>query len=241
MNHNDHLATPQKMTDSTGTVVWAVDYKPFGKVNITTNTITNNLGFPGQYRDAETDLIYNYFRDLNPDTGKYIESDPLLQRFFFKRRNFFLVPVLATTPERLQPYSYVASNPINLFDSLGLYHCVGGANCNFTPDTDTALQCFDTCTGHDSEITSGRRPGGGQHGSGQACDLNRANNPDLSRPDAERCTSQCFPHGYGQEEQNGPNSSDPNGTHFHLQLNTVPGGQPGFGGGIRPYQPSPVN
>ena len=33
--HNDHLATPQKMTDSSGTVVWAADYKPFGKATIT--------------------------------------------------------------------------------------------------------------------------------------------------------------------------------------------------------------
>ena len=45
--HNDHLGTPQKMTDASGAVVWAADYKPFGEVNITTNTITNNLRFPG--------------------------------------------------------------------------------------------------------------------------------------------------------------------------------------------------
>ncbi len=64
------------MTDGSGTVVWAADYKPFGEVNITTNTITNNLGFPGQYRDAETGLIYNMNRNYNKDLGRYGEADP---------------------------------------------------------------------------------------------------------------------------------------------------------------------
>jgi YD repeat-containing protein len=48
--HNDHLATPQKMTDSSGTVVWAADYKPFGEATVTISTITNNLRFPATYR-----------------------------------------------------------------------------------------------------------------------------------------------------------------------------------------------
>jgi RHS repeat-associated protein len=75
MIHNDHLGTPQKMTDSTGTVVWAADYKPFGEATIAVSTITNNLRFPGQYFDAETGLHYNYLRDYNPTVGRYIEPD----------------------------------------------------------------------------------------------------------------------------------------------------------------------
>jgi YD repeat-containing protein len=47
--HNDHLATPQKMTDASGVVVWVADYKPFGEATITVSSITNNLRFPGQY------------------------------------------------------------------------------------------------------------------------------------------------------------------------------------------------
>ena len=75
--HNDHLATPQKMTDASGTVVWAADYKPFGEVTITVSTITNNLRFPGQYYDAETGLHYNYYRDYNPALGRYVQADPI--------------------------------------------------------------------------------------------------------------------------------------------------------------------
>lgn len=91
------------MTDSTGTVVWSADYKPFGEATTTVNTITNNLRFPGQYFDAETGLNYNYFRDYNPAIGKYKQADPIgLQ----KGTNHL--------------YAYVRNNPINKQDALGL-------------------------------------------------------------------------------------------------------------------------
>jgi RHS repeat-associated protein len=35
------------------------------------------LRFPGQQYDAESGLHYNYLRDYEPDTGRYVESDPL--------------------------------------------------------------------------------------------------------------------------------------------------------------------
>ena len=100
--HNDHLATPQKMTDSSGTVVWAADYKPFGEATVTVSTITNNLRFPGQYYDAETGTLYNYFRDYNPVTGKYIESDPIGLR------------------GGINLYVYVGNNPLSFVDPYGL-------------------------------------------------------------------------------------------------------------------------
>ena len=39
--------------------------------------IENHLRFPGQYFDAESGLNYNYFRDYDPKTGRYIEPDPI--------------------------------------------------------------------------------------------------------------------------------------------------------------------
>ena len=75
--HNDHLGTPQIMTNSTGAVVWAATYEPFGKATITVQQITNNLLLPGQYYDTETGLCYNLNRDYNQQLGRYIESDPI--------------------------------------------------------------------------------------------------------------------------------------------------------------------
>jgi len=100
--HNDHLATPQKMTDSSGTVVWSADYKPFGEATVTVSTITNNLRFPGQYYDQETGLHYNYYRDYNPALDRYIQADPIGQR------------------GGLNLYLYVAANSLRFTDRRGL-------------------------------------------------------------------------------------------------------------------------
>ncbi len=107
--HNDHLATPQKMTDSSGSIVWAADYKPFGEATVTVSTITNNLRFPGQYFDAETGLNYNYFRDYNPVIGRYVESDPL-----------------GTRNGRNHLYVYVSDNPAMGIDPRGLIYFIPG-------------------------------------------------------------------------------------------------------------------
>ena len=58
--HNDHLGTPQSMTDAAGDIVWEATYEAFGKATVDPDsTIANNLRFPGQYWDEETGLHYN--------------------------------------------------------------------------------------------------------------------------------------------------------------------------------------
>ena len=75
--HTDHLGTPQVMTDEAGSVVWRATYDPFGDATVSVNTVALNVRFPGQYYDAETGLHYNYFRYYDPETGRYITSDPI--------------------------------------------------------------------------------------------------------------------------------------------------------------------
>ncbi len=75
--HNDHLATPQKLTNSTGAISWAMESNAFGETTIKTQTTTNNLRFPGQYADSDIGLNQNYFRDYAPNFGRYIEADPI--------------------------------------------------------------------------------------------------------------------------------------------------------------------
>ncbi len=74
----DHLDTPRVITtnDAANQVVWSWDSDPFG-TTLASGSISYNLRFPGQYYDAETGLHYNYFRDYNPTTGRYVQSDPI--------------------------------------------------------------------------------------------------------------------------------------------------------------------
>ena len=52
--HNDHLGTPQKLTDRGGQVNWSAKYSAFGKAHVGISKVKNSLRFPGQYHDGET-------------------------------------------------------------------------------------------------------------------------------------------------------------------------------------------
>ncbi len=100
--HADHLGTPQKMTDPAKAVVWDRQARPFGETISLTGTADLPLRFPGQYYDSETGLHYNYFRDYDPATGRYVQSDP--------------IGLLAG----LNTYLYVGGNPVLRVDPFGL-------------------------------------------------------------------------------------------------------------------------
>jgi RHS repeat-associated protein len=103
--HNDHLGTPQKITAVNGAVVWSAKYGSFGGADVDgASTITNNLRFPGQYYDSETGLQYNYHRDYDPSTGRYLTPDPI---------GFISGDVTL--------YRYGSNNPIMNLDAIGLW------------------------------------------------------------------------------------------------------------------------
>jgi RHS repeat-associated protein len=106
--HNDHLGTPQILTDDNQQVVWKANYKPFGEAVVDEDPdgdgelVEFNIRLPGQYYDKETGLHYNYFRDYDPALGRYTQSDPI------------------GLAGGLNTYGYVYGNPINKVDPLGL-------------------------------------------------------------------------------------------------------------------------
>jgi RHS repeat-associated protein len=107
----DHLGTPRTVSDpNTNIVVWKWDFRadPFGDAPAEQDPDADGenfvyaLRYPGQYFDAETGLHYNYFRDYEPGTGRYIESDPI---------------GLAGS---INTFAYADSDPMRETDALGL-------------------------------------------------------------------------------------------------------------------------
>jgi len=103
----DHLNTPRKVTNSTGTVLWSWNSDAFGTTPANQDVDGNgtdfefNLRFPGQYFDKESGQHYNYFRDYESGTGRYLESDPI------------------GLDGGLNNYSYVLNNSLINFDQKG--------------------------------------------------------------------------------------------------------------------------
>ena len=118
------MRTPQKLTDGAGQVIWSVSYRPFGEAFIGAGYVTQNLRFPGQYYDEESELHYNYQRYYDPVIGRYTQSDPI------------------GLAGGLNTYLYANANPIRFTDSLGLktYQCTkpldffGGSEARTGPD-----------------------------------------------------------------------------------------------------------
>jgi RHS repeat-associated protein len=100
----DHLGAPHQITNASGQVVWLWNHDPFG---VGAPTVMGgfgyNLRFPGQFSDQNAQLHYNYFRDYDPRTGRYIESDPI------------------GMAGGINTYGYVNNNPVKWVDPLGLY------------------------------------------------------------------------------------------------------------------------
>jgi RHS repeat-associated protein len=118
--HNDHLGTPQKLTTTSGALVWSAKYTSFLEATAdASSTITNNLRAPGQYFDAESGLHYNRHRFYDPKAGRYLKVDPT----FYLSNDLKGIPFLLTEEyyQELNGYCYSQNNPVILFDALGLY------------------------------------------------------------------------------------------------------------------------
>jgi len=107
----DHLGTPRVVIDSERDVAiwrWPLDGEAFGADAPEEDPDGDgvpyelNMRFPGQQYTAATGLYYNYQRDLDAASGRYVQSDPI-----------GLAGGIST-------YGYVYGNPYALSDRFGL-------------------------------------------------------------------------------------------------------------------------
>jgi RHS repeat-associated protein len=107
----DHLGTPRAIVHpDTNAILWRWDLTASAFGDHAANqdpdgdgaAYTFNLRYPGQYYDVETGLHYNYFRDYDPSTGRYVQSDPI------------------GLDGGLSTYSYVGASPLQGTDPYGL-------------------------------------------------------------------------------------------------------------------------
>nr|WP_306335047.1 DUF6531 domain-containing protein [Streptomyces sp. KL118A] len=74
----DLVGTPTELVDERGDIAWRARGTLWGTTAWAAgSTAYTPLRFPGQYFDPEAGLHYNYFRYYDPETARYLTSDPL--------------------------------------------------------------------------------------------------------------------------------------------------------------------
>jgi RHS repeat-associated protein len=114
--HTDPAGTPLAMTNSSGTVVWKADYKPFGEEQSVTQTQVNDKRFVGKEKDTETGLSYFGARYEMDKIGRFISPDPVraVDDKTSKTNEKHLL-----NPQRLNTYAYGLNNPYRFLDPDG--------------------------------------------------------------------------------------------------------------------------
>ncbi len=113
----DHLNTPRTIVNAANQELWRWDAAPFGDTLADADpsgrgAFAYRLRFPGQQYDAVSGTHYNLFRDYDPATGRYVQSDPL------------------GLDDGPNTYAYVANDPLVSSDIDGLRRTVAPPHKN---------------------------------------------------------------------------------------------------------------
>ncbi len=101
----DHLGSIRELTDNNGTTRARYSYDPFGRRTRLSGDAEADFGFTGLFFAREAGLFMAHFRAYDAEVGRWLSRDPLRQ---------------AELKEGPNLYAYVANNPVNAVDPLGL-------------------------------------------------------------------------------------------------------------------------
>lgn len=99
----DRLGSVTELADGTGNIVQSYVYDSFGNIVFQIGAINNPYTFTGREFDSETGLYYYRARYYDSSIGRFIQEDPL--------------GLLAGD---INFYAYVANQPLDFTDPLGL-------------------------------------------------------------------------------------------------------------------------
>lgn len=133
--HTDRFDNPIAVTSSPSSgsaqVVWRASYQPFGQASVNQDPDADSQVFvldmrlPGQLRDAETGLHYNWHRYYDPSIGRFISADPVGQQYEYSSPTLELAlnlteDFLFDTTNINHAYNYVDNSPLSWVDPHGL-------------------------------------------------------------------------------------------------------------------------
>ena len=103
--HTDRLGSVVALTDEAGTISNTYVYDSFGRIMDRTEAVENPFAFTGAVFDEDTGLYYFRSRFYDPETGRFLQKDPL------------------NIQQDISAYAYASNSPANLVDPSGQVDC----------------------------------------------------------------------------------------------------------------------
>ena len=103
--HTDGLGSVRHLSDASGALTDSYTYDAYGLLTTSRGTTVNPYRYRGEQYDADLDAYYLRARYYQPETGRFLTTDP-----------FQGVP---TTPMSLHRYLYGNANPVSMIDPSG--------------------------------------------------------------------------------------------------------------------------
>ncbi len=115
----DRLGTPRGHYNQTKTRIARTSYTPYGMPDVQLGDTSSPIGYTGHLYDSQVQLNYAPYRYYNPQTARWMKSDP------------------AGYVDGPNLYAYVGGDPLSYIDTLGLAACSPG----------NRQECINRCKG----------------------------------------------------------------------------------------------